>query len=35
MLCLRLLDALEGLDDVRSVASNLEADPALLEGRLS
>jgi YebC/PmpR family DNA-binding regulatory protein len=28
--CLRLLDALESLDDVRSVASNLEADAALL-----
>lgn len=29
--CLKLLDALEGLDDVRSVASNLEADEGLLE----
>jgi YebC/PmpR family DNA-binding regulatory protein len=29
-LCLRLLDALESLDDVRSVASNLEADESLL-----
>ncbi|MEB3326611.1 MAG: YebC/PmpR family DNA-binding transcriptional regulator [Synechococcus sp.] len=28
--CLRLLDALEDLDDVRSVTSNLEADEALL-----
>ena len=28
--CLRLLDALEELDDVRSVTSNLEADEALL-----
>jgi len=28
--CLRLLDALESLDDVRSVASNLEADDTLL-----
>ena len=34
-LCLRLLDALEGLDDVRSVASNLEADPALIAGSLA
>jgi transcriptional/translational regulatory protein YebC/TACO1 len=34
-LCLRLLDALEGLDDVRSVASNLEADASLLEGSLT
>jgi transcriptional/translational regulatory protein YebC/TACO1 len=29
--CLRMLDALEDLDDVRSVTSNLEADDALLE----
>ena len=29
--CLRMLDALESLDDVRSVSSNLEADAALLE----
>jgi YebC/PmpR family DNA-binding regulatory protein len=29
--CLRLLEALEDLDDVRSVTSNLEADEALLE----
>ena len=29
--CLRMLDALEELDDVRSVTSNLEADDALLE----
>ncbi|MEB3265841.1 MAG: YebC/PmpR family DNA-binding transcriptional regulator [Cyanobacteriota bacterium] len=29
--CLRMLDALETLDDVRSVTSNLEADEALLE----
>ncbi|MEB3235962.1 MAG: YebC/PmpR family DNA-binding transcriptional regulator [Cyanobacteriota bacterium] len=28
--CLKLLDALESLDDVRSVATNLEADAALL-----
>ena len=34
-LCLRLLDALEGLDDVRSVASNLDADAGLLEGNLA
>jgi len=30
--CLRLLDALEELDDVRSVTANLEADEALMEG---
>jgi len=29
--CLRMLDALEDLDDVRSVTTNLEADDALLE----
>jgi transcriptional/translational regulatory protein YebC/TACO1 len=29
-----MLDALETLDDVRSVTSNLEADEALLEGAL-
>jgi YebC/PmpR family DNA-binding regulatory protein len=29
--CLRMLDALEDLDDVRSVTSNLEADEELLE----
>lgn len=29
--CLRMLDALEELDDVRSVTANLEADDALLE----
>ncbi|MFM9110989.1 MAG: YebC/PmpR family DNA-binding transcriptional regulator [Prochlorococcaceae cyanobacterium] len=29
--CLRMLDALEALDDGRSVTSNLEADEALLE----
>jgi transcriptional/translational regulatory protein YebC/TACO1 len=28
--CLRMLDALEELDDVRSVTSNLEADEDLL-----
>jgi transcriptional/translational regulatory protein YebC/TACO1 len=29
--CLKLLDALEDLDDVRSVTTNLEADDALME----
>ena len=29
--CLKLLDALEDLDDVRSVTANLEADDALME----
>ena len=29
--CLKLLDALEGLDDVRSVASNLDAEETLLK----
>jgi YebC/PmpR family DNA-binding regulatory protein len=29
--CLKLLDALEELDDVRSVTANLEADDALME----
>jgi transcriptional/translational regulatory protein YebC/TACO1 len=33
--CLRMLDALEDLDDVRSVTSNLEADGALLESLLA
>ncbi|MCP9771280.1 YebC/PmpR family DNA-binding transcriptional regulator [Synechococcus sp. Tobar12-5m-g] len=33
--CLGLLDALEDLDDVRSVTSNLEADDALLEALLT
>ncbi|MCP9928950.1 YebC/PmpR family DNA-binding transcriptional regulator [Cyanobium sp. CH-040] len=33
--CLRMLDALEELDDVRSVTSNLEADAALMEQLLS
>jgi YebC/PmpR family DNA-binding regulatory protein len=33
--CLKLLDALEELDDVRSVTSNLEADEALLEAALA
>jgi transcriptional/translational regulatory protein YebC/TACO1 len=28
--CLRMLDALEELDDVRSVTTNLEADDELL-----
>ena len=32
--CLRLLDALEGLDDVRSVATNLEADASAMEAAL-
>ena len=29
--CLRMLEALDDLDDVRSVTSNLDADEALLE----
>jgi len=33
--CLKLLDALEELDDVRSVTSNLEADEALMQAALS
>lgn len=33
--CLRMLDALEDLDDVRSVTSNLEAEEALMETLLS
>ena len=33
--CLKLLDALEELDDVRTVTSNLEADEALMEAALS
>ena len=33
--CLGLLDALEDLDDVRSVTSNLEAEEALLEAMLA
>jgi YebC/PmpR family DNA-binding regulatory protein len=33
--CLGLLDALDDLDDVRSVTSNLEADVALLEALLA
>lgn len=32
--CLRMLDVLEDLDDVRSVTSNLEADEALMEAAL-
>jgi YebC/PmpR family DNA-binding regulatory protein len=32
--CLRMLDVLEDLDDVRSVTSNLEADDAALEAAL-
>lgn len=34
-LCLRLLDALEELDDVRSVTANLDADDALLQELLA
>jgi YebC/PmpR family DNA-binding regulatory protein len=33
--CLRMLDALEELDDVRAVTTNLEADSALLEELLA
>ena len=33
--CLKLLDALEDLDDVRSVTANLEADEALMQAALS
>ena len=33
--CLKLLDALEELDDVRTVTSNLEADEALMDAALS
>jgi YebC/PmpR family DNA-binding regulatory protein len=33
--CLRMLDVLEDLDDVRSVTSNLEADGALMESLLA
>ncbi|MEB3167326.1 MAG: YebC/PmpR family DNA-binding transcriptional regulator [Synechococcaceae cyanobacterium] len=33
--CLRMLDALDDLDDVRSVTSNLEADEALIEALMS
>jgi transcriptional/translational regulatory protein YebC/TACO1 len=29
--CLRMLDAIDSLDDVRSFASNLEADPSAIE----
>ncbi|MFM7313057.1 MAG: YebC/PmpR family DNA-binding transcriptional regulator [Cyanobium sp.] len=32
--CLRMLDALEELDDVRSVTSNLEADEGLMEAAM-
>jgi hypothetical protein len=33
--CLKLLDALEELDDVRSVTANLEADDALMQAVLN
>jgi YebC/PmpR family DNA-binding regulatory protein len=33
--CLRMLDALDDLDDVRSVTSNLEADEALIESLMA
>jgi len=33
--CLKLLDALEDLDDVRSVTSNLEADEETMKSLLS
>jgi transcriptional/translational regulatory protein YebC/TACO1 len=33
--CLRMLDALEDLDDVRSVTSNLEAEEELIEAALA
>ena len=33
--CLKLLDALDELDDVRTVTSNLEADEALMEAALN
>ena len=33
--CLRMLDALESLDDVRSVSSNLEADAEAMEVALA
>lgn len=33
--CLRMLDALEELDDVRSVTTNLDADPAVIEQLLA
>jgi YebC/PmpR family DNA-binding regulatory protein len=33
--CLRMLDALEELDDVRSVTANLEADETLLQAELA
>jgi len=33
--CLRMLDALDDLDDVRSVTANLEADEALIEALLT
>jgi transcriptional/translational regulatory protein YebC/TACO1 len=33
--CLKLLDALEELDDVGSVTTNLEAEEGLMEGVLA
>ena len=33
--CLRMLDALESLDDVRSVSSNLEADPDAMDAAVA
>ncbi len=33
--CLKLLDALEELDDVRSVTTNLEAEETLMQGVLA
>jgi transcriptional/translational regulatory protein YebC/TACO1 len=33
--CLRMLDVLEDLDDVRSVTSNLEAEEALMDAALN
>jgi len=33
--CLKLLDALDEIDDVRSVTSNLEADEALMDAALT
>ena len=33
--CLKLLDALEELDDVRSVTSNLEADEEIMKAMIA